>query len=340
MPGAGNQTYPAQQISNYEEENLFKMKRKHLLHFLLVALLIVTFVAVFAISASAETPAETDVYEVLNASGEHVAYAETLDAAKTSMAAGYTLKVLKNTSVDLTLDLDYAYNLDATGVTVTGVVAQSKGTVTVKGGTFTTSGEAALWTMTGADTNLTVEDAAFINTHAGNTKADSTVGAVFVFNQIAGNVNVQKGSLTANGTLFYWKALKVNDKDVTTKVNLTVGADVNGTSKKFGIYVQWNCGGDITFNGGNWEAGRVAHICGGRNANATGTLTYNGGTVNSNIVTGELVQVLTASKTAAAESYRTGDLVTYVVQLRSTGAAALTGLIFLPLAGGIESDMV
>ena len=62
------------------------------------------------------------------------------------------------------------------------------------------------------------------------------------------------------------------------------------------------------------------------------TLTYNGGTVNSNIVTGELVQVLTASKTAAAESYRTGDLVTYVAQLRSTGAAALTGLIFLPLA--------
>ena len=56
------------------------------------------------------------------------------------------------------------------------------------------------------------------------------------------------------------------------------------------------------------------------------TLTYNGGTVNSNIVTGELVQVLTASKTAAAESYRTGDLVTYVVQLRSTGASALTGL--------------
>lgn len=49
------------------------------------------------------------------------------------------------------------------------------------------------------------------------------------------------------------------------------------------------------------------------------TLTYNGGTVNSNIVTGELrAQVLTASKTAAAESYRTGDLVTYVVQLRST----------------------
>lgn len=149
MPGAGNQTYPAQQISKYEEGNLIKMKRKHLLHFLLVALLIVTFVAVFAISASAETPAETDVFEVLNASGEHVAYAETLDAAKTSMAAGYTLKVLKNATVDLALDMDYAYNLDATGVTVTGVVAQSKGTVTVKGGTFTTSGETALWTMTG-----------------------------------------------------------------------------------------------------------------------------------------------------------------------------------------------
>ena len=63
------------------------------------------------------------------------------------------------------------------------------------------------------------------------------------------------------------------------------------------------------------------------------TLTYNGGTVNSNIVTGELVQVLTASKTAAAESYRTGDLVTYVVQLRSTGAAALTGLLSWLLRG-------
>lgn len=259
------------------------MKRNHLLHFLLAALLIVTFVAVFAISASAETPAETDVYEVLNASGEHVAYAETLDAAKTSMAAGYTLKVLKNASVDLTLDLDYAYNLDATGVTVTGVVAQSKGTVTVKGGTFTTSGETALWTMTGANTNLTVEDAAFINTHAGNTAADSTVGAVFVFNQIAGNVNVQKGSLTANGTLFYWKALKVDNKDTLIKVNLTVGADVNGTSKKFVVYVQWSCGGDITFNGGTWVAGRVAHICGGRDKmpGATGTLTYNGGKYHS-----------------------------------------------------------
>lgn len=259
------------------------MKRNHLFRFLLAALLIVTFVAVFAISASAETPAETDVYEVLNASGEHVAYAETLDAAKTSMAAGYTLKVLKNTSVNLTLDLDYAYNLDATGVTVTGAVAQSKGTVTVKGGTFTTSGEAALWTMTGNNTNLTVEDAAFINTNAGNTTPESTVGAVFVFNQIAGNVNVQKGSLTANGTLFYWKALRVDGNDVKTKVNLTVGADVNGTSKKFVVYVQWSCGGDITFNGGTWVAGRVAHICGGRDKmpGATGTLTYNGGKYHS-----------------------------------------------------------
>ena len=259
------------------------MKRNHLFRFLLAALLIVTFVAVFAISASAETPAETDVYEVLNASGEHVAYAETLDAAKTSMAAGYTLKVLKNTSVNLTLDLDYAYNLDATGVTVTGAVAQSKGTVTVKGGTFTTSGEAALWTMTGNNTNLTVEDAAFINTNAGNTTPESTVGAVFVFNQIAGNVNVQKGRLTANGTLFYWKALRVDGNDVKTKVNLTVGADVNGTSKKFVVYVQWSCGGDITFNGGTWVAGRVAHICGGRDKmpGATGTLTYNGGKYHS-----------------------------------------------------------
>ena len=36
------------------------------------------------------------------------------------------------------------------------------------------------------------------------------------------------------------------------------------------------------------------------------TLTYTGGTVNSNIVTGELREVLTAAKTAVRENYEPG----------------------------------
>ena len=267
MPGAGNQTYPAQQISKYEGENLIKMKRKHLLRFLLVALLIVTFVAVFAISASAET----DVFEVLNASGEHVAYAETLDAAKTSMAAGYTLKVLKNATVDLTLDLDYAYNLDATGVTVTGVVAQSKGTVTVKGGTFTTSGETALWTMTG-NASLTVEDGKFTNTNASDTKQESTVGSLFLMNQTTlGTVNVKKATVTANGQLFYVKT-------GGTKVNLTLGAGITANTKKHAVYVQSGSTPDITIEGGTWDAGRIMHVCSGT---GEGSVTVNGGTFHA-----------------------------------------------------------
>lgn len=56
------------------------------------------------------------------------------------------------------------------------------------------------------------------------------------------------------------------------------------------------------------------------------SLTYNGTTVNSNIVTGELVQVLTAEKTALGSTYRQGEIVSYVVNLRNSGATALTGL--------------
>lgn len=56
------------------------------------------------------------------------------------------------------------------------------------------------------------------------------------------------------------------------------------------------------------------------------SLTYNGTTVNSNIVTGELVQVLTAEKTALGNAYRQGEIVSYVVNLRNSGTTALTGL--------------
>ncbi len=56
------------------------------------------------------------------------------------------------------------------------------------------------------------------------------------------------------------------------------------------------------------------------------TLTYSGGTSNSNTVTGELLPVLAATKTAVMDDYTPKDSVTYVLSLVNTGAKALTGL--------------
>lgn len=64
------------------------------------------------------------------------------------------------------------------------------------------------------------------------------------------------------------------------------------------------------------------------------TLTYNGSTTNSNIAYGEIVDVLTATKTAIEGTYTPGDPVTYVVTLRNTGAAALAGLTITDDLGG------
>lgn len=56
------------------------------------------------------------------------------------------------------------------------------------------------------------------------------------------------------------------------------------------------------------------------------TLSYNNGIVNSNIVTGQIVEVLSASKTALTSTYGGGDTVTYVINLINTGGTAYTGL--------------
>lgn len=56
------------------------------------------------------------------------------------------------------------------------------------------------------------------------------------------------------------------------------------------------------------------------------TLTYNGISTNSNIAFGEILDVLSVTKTAVEESYAQGDTVTYVVSLRNTGGNALTNL--------------
>ena len=64
------------------------------------------------------------------------------------------------------------------------------------------------------------------------------------------------------------------------------------------------------------------------------TLTYNGSSTNSNIAYGEILDVLVASKTAVEANYTPGQIVTYVVTLRNTGNAALTGLTVTDDLGG------
>ena len=56
------------------------------------------------------------------------------------------------------------------------------------------------------------------------------------------------------------------------------------------------------------------------------TLTYNDTITNSNITTGELVEVLSATKTAVTDTYASGDDITYVVSIVNTGILPFTGL--------------
>ncbi len=55
-------------------------------------------------------------------------------------------------------------------------------------------------------------------------------------------------------------------------------------------------------------------------------LSYRNSVTPSNIVTGEIREVLTAAKTAVTETYTAGDTVTYAISLVNTGATALSGL--------------
>ena len=56
------------------------------------------------------------------------------------------------------------------------------------------------------------------------------------------------------------------------------------------------------------------------------TLSYNNGTTDSNIVTGELVEVLSATKTSLENDYESGGTVTYLVNIVNSGTAPYTGL--------------
>lgn len=66
------------------------------------------------------------------------------------------------------------------------------------------------------------------------------------------------------------------------------------------------------------------------------TLTYNGNSTSSNIAYGEILDVLAVTKTAVEGGYTPGSLVTYVVTLRNTGAATLTGLTVTDDLGGYD----
>ena len=56
------------------------------------------------------------------------------------------------------------------------------------------------------------------------------------------------------------------------------------------------------------------------------TLTYAGGTATSNVVTGELLEVLAINKNAVTDTYATGEDITYLVHLINAGATARSGL--------------
>jgi uncharacterized repeat protein (TIGR01451 family) len=56
------------------------------------------------------------------------------------------------------------------------------------------------------------------------------------------------------------------------------------------------------------------------------TLSYNGVVINSNVAVGELLEVLSATKSAVRDEYGDGDRVTYVVSILNSGTTPITGL--------------
>lgn len=55
-------------------------------------------------------------------------------------------------------------------------------------------------------------------------------------------------------------------------------------------------------------------------------LSYNGIVTNSNIATGEIIEVLSVSKTAVSSTYNSGDDITYVVNIVNSGTGAFSNL--------------
>ncbi|MBQ2923859.1 MAG: DUF11 domain-containing protein [Tyzzerella sp.] len=68
------------------------------------------------------------------------------------------------------------------------------------------------------------------------------------------------------------------------------------------------------------------------------TLAYNGITVNSNTVTGNLVEVLAVTKTAVGNEYSANDTVTYIVSITNSGTAPFTGVTVTDNLGAYSFD--
>lgn len=68
------------------------------------------------------------------------------------------------------------------------------------------------------------------------------------------------------------------------------------------------------------------------------TLSYTGGTTNSNTVTGELLEVISASKTAVSNDYTAKDDVTYVISIINSGTTAFTNLTVTDDLGAYTLD--
>ena len=68
------------------------------------------------------------------------------------------------------------------------------------------------------------------------------------------------------------------------------------------------------------------------------TLTYNNTVITSNVTAGELIEVLSVSKTAFSPFYVPGGTVTYAVSLLNSGASDLTGLTLTDTLGGYLFD--
>lgn len=66
------------------------------------------------------------------------------------------------------------------------------------------------------------------------------------------------------------------------------------------------------------------------------SLSYNGNVLNSNIVTGNIVQVLSADKNAVSENYSANDNVTYVISIVNSGNSAYTDVNISDNLGAYE----
>lgn len=68
------------------------------------------------------------------------------------------------------------------------------------------------------------------------------------------------------------------------------------------------------------------------------TLTYNGNVITSNIATGELIEVLSATKTAVLDTYSQDSEITYVINILNSGTTPYTGLTLTDDLGAYAFD--